>query len=65
MTLSSATTPGKSGPVSDGYKGVLHIPQSSIITGASQSDCLVSNPGHSLEKSKPSAAPADRAKGWV
>ena len=40
--LSGATTPSQSGPVSDGNKGVLHIPQSYSITGASPSDCLVS-----------------------
>ena len=33
MTLSGATTPGQSGPGSDGNKEVLHIPQSSSITG--------------------------------
>ena len=37
--LSGATTPGKSGPGSDGNDGVLHIPQSSSITGTSPSDC--------------------------
>ena len=41
-TLSGATTPGQSEPRSDSYEGVLHIPQSSSITGASPSDCLVS-----------------------
>ena len=41
-TLSGATTLGQSGPGSDGNKGVLRIPQSSSITGASLSDCLVS-----------------------
>ena len=46
--LSGATTPGQSGPVSDGNKGVLRIPQSSSITGTSPSDCLMSSPGHSL-----------------
>ena len=45
-TLSSATTPGQSGPGSDGNEEVLHIPQSSRFTGASPSDCLVSYPGH-------------------
>ena len=30
--LSGATTPGQSGPGSDGNEGVLHIPQSSNIT---------------------------------
>ena len=35
----------------DGNIGVLHIPQSSSITGPLLSDCLVSYPGHSLEES--------------
>ena len=48
-TLSGATTLGLSGPGSDGNEGVLCIPQSSRITGASPSDCLMSYPGHSLE----------------
>ena len=47
-TLSGATIPGQSEPGSDGNKGVLRIPQSSSITGASPSDCLVSYLGHSL-----------------
>ena len=47
-TLSGATTPGQSGPGSDGNEGALHIPQSSSITGASSSDCLVSYTGHSF-----------------
>ena len=46
--ISGATTPGQSEPVSDDHEGVLCIPQSSIITGASPSDCLVSYPGYSL-----------------
>ena len=46
--LSSTTTPGQSEPGSDGNEGLLQIPQNSIITGASPSDCLVSYPGHSL-----------------
>ena len=45
-TLSGASTPGQSGPGSDGYEGVFHILQSSSITGASPSDCLMSYPGH-------------------
>ena len=65
-TLSGATTPGQSETGSDGNEGVLHIPQSSSITGAS-SDCLVSYPRHSLKVFYPSAemysvyftAPAD------
>ena len=32
-TLSGATTPGQSGPESDGNEGVLRIPQSSSIIG--------------------------------
>ena len=39
--LSDATTLGQSGPGSDGSKGILHIPQSSSITGTSPSDYLV------------------------
>ena len=41
-TLSGATTPGLSGPESDGNEGVLRIPQSSSITGTSALDYLVS-----------------------
>ena len=41
-TLSDTTTPGQSGPGSDGNKGVLCISQSSSIAGALPSDCLVS-----------------------
>ena len=48
-TLSGATTPGQSGLGSNGNEGVLCIPQSLSITGASPSDCLVSYPGHFLE----------------
>ena len=36
------------GPGSDVNEEILHILQSSSITGASASDCLVSNPGQSL-----------------
>ena len=62
-----ATTPGQSELRSDGNEWVLRIPESSIITEASPWDSLVSYPGHSLEKSYPSAekqlvystAPAD------
>ena len=54
-TLSSATTPGQSGPESNSNKGVLCISQSSSITGTSPSDCLVSYPGHSLGESYLSA----------
>ena len=41
-TLSGVTTPGQSGPGSDGYEEVLRFPQTSSITGTSASDCLVS-----------------------
>ena len=50
-TLSGGTTPGYSGPGSDGNEELLHIPQSSSITGTSPSYCLVSYIGHSLGKS--------------
>ena len=43
------TTLGQSGPESDGNEEVLHIPQSSKITGASPSDCLVSYPRRLLQ----------------
>ena len=46
-TLSGVTTPGQSGPGSNGNKGVLCIPQSSSNLGTSPPDCLVSYPGHS------------------
>ena len=45
--LSGATTPGQSGPGSNSNEGVLHILQSSSITGTSPSDCLVPYSGHS------------------
>ena len=48
-TRSRATTPSQNGPGSDVNKVKLCIPQSSVITGASISDCLVSNPGNSFE----------------
>ena len=44
---------GQGGPGSDGNEGALSIPQSSSITGASTSDCLVSYLGHSLEEPYP------------
>ena len=52
-TQSDATTPGQDGPGSDGNKGVLSSPQSSSITEASLSDCLVSYPGQSLRSLTP------------
>ena len=45
---SGATISGQSEPGSNGNEGVLHIPQSSSITGTSPSDCLVSYPEYSL-----------------
>ena len=54
-TLSGATTPGQHGSESDGNERVFHIPQSSSITEASPSDCLVSYAGHSLGESYLSA----------
>ena len=54
-TLSGATTTGQSGPGSNGNKGLLRIPQSSSITDASPSDCLVSYTGHALGESYPEA----------
>ena len=67
--LSGATTSSQNGPGSDGKKEVLHIPQSTSISGTSPTDCLVSCTGYSLGGSYPSAevqsvystAPAD----WV
>ena len=38
----------QSGPGSNGNEGVLRIPQSSSITGASPSDCLMFYTGYSL-----------------
>ena len=70
MTLSGATTPGQRGPVSEGNEGALRNPQSSRITEASSSDCLVSYPWHTLGESYPfaeiksvySTAPTDLAR---
>ena len=39
-TLSGATTPGQSGPGSDGNEGVLRLPKSSKISESKASDCL-------------------------
>ena len=51
--LSGATTSGQSEPGRDGNEGVLHIPQSSTITGTLTSDCLISYVGHSLGEDLP------------
>ena len=48
-TLSSATIPAKSGPGSDGNKGVFRILESSSSTESSSSECLMSYPGNSAE----------------
>ena len=53
--LSSASTRGQNEPCNNGNKGVLYIPQSYNITGATPSDCLVSYPGYSLREPYPSA----------
>ena len=50
--MSGATTPSQSEP---GNEGAFCIRQSTRITEASPSDCLVSYPGHPLEESYPSA----------
>ena len=44
--LSIVTTPGQSGPGSNGNEGVLQIPQTSSISGSPSSDNLVSYPGN-------------------
>ena len=40
--MSGATTPSQSGPGSEDNEGVIHIPQSSSITGTSPSGGLMS-----------------------
>ena len=62
-SLSGATTPGQSGPGSDGNEGVLRIPQISSITGIWPSDCLVSYLGHRYAEMQSvySTAPAEWA----
>ena len=49
-----ASTPGQSEPRSNGNVGILCISQSSSITGASLSDCLVSYLNYLLGKCYPS-----------
>ena len=61
--LSGATTPDQSGPEVDDNEGVLSIAQSSGMSKASPSDCLVSHLGHSAEMhSVYFAAPGDWAQ---
>ena len=59
--ISGPITPSQSRPRSDGNKGILRIPLSSSITGASPTYCLMSYPGYSSAgmQSVYSAAPAD------
>ena len=52
-TLSGATTPGQSGPESNGDEWVLCILQCSSITGASPSDYLLSYPVYCLTPEAP------------
>ena len=54
-TQAGATNPVQSGPRSDVHEGIRCIPQSFSITGTTQSDCLVSYPGHTLGESYLSA----------
>ena len=69
----SATTPGQSGPESNGNEGVLCIPQISSNAGTSPSDCLVSYQDTRKEgfylsaevQSVYSTAPADWAKEYL
>ena len=61
-TISDATTPGKNGPGIDVNEGVLCIPQSSRITGASLSDCLMSYPGYSFGRKLPLCRDAKKKK---
>ena len=64
-TLSGATTPGQSGPWSDSKDGVLRIPQSSCITGASPSDCLVSCQDTRWDGGLLQPQPTGRVEDWV
>ena len=48
VLFDSLIGPGQSGTENDGNEGKLNILQSSNITGASPSDCLMSYPGHWL-----------------
>ena len=56
VTISDATTPGYIGPENDNNEWVLRIPQSSITTKTSPSDCLMSYAVQSLRVSYPSVA---------
>ena len=48
-TPTGTTSLGQNGLGRNGNKGVLHISQSSSITGAFESYCLMSYSGHSLQ----------------
>ena len=50
-TLSDASITGPTEHENNDNKEQLRVPQSSSISGASSSDCLVSYPGHSFERS--------------
>ena len=63
-TLSGATTSGQSGPGRDD-KELFHIPQSSSITGASQSDCLVLYPGHLLGGGEVGLTPLQQCNRYI
>ena len=63
MAISDATAQDLNGPGSNSNEGLLRIPQSSSITGALPSDCLILYPGYSAEmQSVYSIAAADLAK---
>ena len=73
-SLLGATTPGQSGPGSNGNEGVLHTPQTSSITGTSPSDMTPSVISRTLvggsylsvkKRSVYSTAPADWAIEWI
>ena len=66
--ISCATTPGQSGPGSDGNKGVLRIPQSSSRLFSVISWTLVGGGGSYSSAEKQlvySTAPADWASGMI
>ena len=70
-TLSGSTTPGQSGPGSDGKERVRCNPKISSIIGTSTSDFLVSNPGYLSEEGsypfaeKQSVYSTDAPAGWA
>ena len=64
-TLSRAPTPGQSGPGIDCNERVLHILQSSSITGTSPSDYFVSYPGHLFGELYPSVEMQSSVFHWT